>query len=117
MRLERVVVGVDGSDNSLAADEPIPVEQHRDEIEARFRGAWTAPLTGIGATVERELRYGPPVPVILGVARERTVDLIVVGSRGVGGHPELLLGSTSSQISQLAECPVVIIPPLSRRRP
>jgi nucleotide-binding universal stress UspA family protein len=56
------------------------------------------------------LRDGNPVSVILAVADEEAVDLIVVGSRGLGGYPELLLGSTSTQIAQRSSRPVVIVP-------
>jgi len=37
-------------------------------------------------------------------------DLLVVGSLGVGGLTRLLMGSVSSQVTHLANCPVVVIP-------
>jgi len=37
-------------------------------------------------------------------------DLLVVGSRGLGGFRGLLLGSVSQQCASRAPCPVVIIP-------
>lgn len=37
-------------------------------------------------------------------------DLLVVGSRGLGGFRGLLLGSVSNQCASHAPCPVVIIP-------
>jgi nucleotide-binding universal stress UspA family protein len=51
---------------------------------------------------------GLPSEVLLDAAGD--ADMIVVGSRGAGGFKRLLMGSVSSQVSQHAHCPVVVIP-------
>ena len=38
-------------------------------------------------------------------------DMIVLGSRGMGGFSRLLMGSVASQVAQHAPCPVVIVRP------
>jgi nucleotide-binding universal stress UspA family protein len=45
----------------------------------------------------------------------KNADLVVVGSRGLGGLKGLLLGSTSHHIAQHATCAVVVIPPAQPR--
>ena len=37
------------------------------------------------------------------------IDLIVMGSRGLGGFKKLLLGSVASGVSQHSKCPVLIV--------
>jgi nucleotide-binding universal stress UspA family protein len=39
----------------------------------------------------------------------RDADLLVIGSRGLGGFRDLLLGSVSEQCANQAACPVVIV--------
>lgn len=54
-------------------------------------------------------RGGHPAHQLLEAARG--ADMIVLGSRGAGGFARLLTGSVSTQVSQHARCPVVIVPP------
>lgn len=62
---------------------------------------------GITYTMRRE--RGHPVDRIVSVAQEEKVDLIVLGSRGLGGFDRLLLGSVSEGVLHHAHCPVLIV--------
>lgn len=88
----------------------VPAAARRAEIEQIFREEWCAPLESAGVRRRELLVDGPPAMVLLRVADEQGVDLIVVGSRGMGGFPELQLGSTSTQVVQHAKVPVTVIP-------
>jgi nucleotide-binding universal stress UspA family protein len=54
--------------------------------------------------VEVKTALGDAAEEVVEFASERNADLIVCGSRGLGGLKKLLLGSTSHKIAQLAEC-------------
>lgn len=56
--------------------------------------------------------HGQPAEVL--VQESRDADLLVVGSRGLGGFRSLLLGSVGQQVAHHATCPVVIVPPEER---
>ena len=62
---------------------------------------------GVKATARAEM--GQPVDVILSVAEEEKADLIVLGSRGLGGFQRLMLGSVSDGVLHHAHCPVLIV--------
>ena len=56
--------------------------------------------------------HGFPVEELVNASKD--ADIVVLGSRGVGGFTRLLLGSTAGQVVQHAHCPVLIIPPEDR---
>jgi nucleotide-binding universal stress UspA family protein len=75
-----------------------------------------AALEGIDADdieVEGDVVKGKVVRVLVEAAND--ADILVVGSRGLGGFTGLLLGSVSQQCAHHAPCPLVIVPPSSAR--
>jgi len=46
---------------------------------------------------------------ILEIAKEGNFDMIVMGSHGLSGFKEFLLGSVSNQVVHKATCPVLIV--------
>jgi nucleotide-binding universal stress UspA family protein len=60
-----------------------------------------------GIEIETRTVEGQAADVLVRAARD--ADLLVVGSRGMGGFRELLLGSVSQQCAHHAICPVVIV--------
>jgi nucleotide-binding universal stress UspA family protein len=67
------------------------------------------PFAQEGIKVKLRAEMGQPVDVILSVADEEKADVIVLGSRGLGGFQRLMLGSVSDGVLHHALCPVLIV--------
>lgn len=53
---------------------------------------------------------GPVANEILKFAKQRNIELIIIGSRGLSGLSKIMaLGSVSRRISEMAPCPVMIV--------
>ncbi len=61
------------------------------------------------SSVEEELLEGPEAEAILTVASIREVDLIVMGTRGMGSLEGMLFGSVSNKVVHQAPCSVLIV--------
>ncbi len=56
------------------------------------------------------LAEGHPANTIVKVAREEKFDMVVMGSRGLGGLKKIFLGSVSNAVAQEAkDCTVIIV--------
>lgn len=63
---------------------------------------------GVGQ-VSAFIKAGQPARTIVGMAKEKNCDLIVVGSRGMGATENYLLGSVSHKVTGIADCPVLVV--------
>lgn len=61
--------------------------------------------------VKREVSQGRAVDTLIDLARD--AQLLVVGTRGLGGFRGMLLGSTSRALLHAAPCPVMVVRPES----
>ena len=94
----------------------VPVQYHRDyelykkSLEESLEEAEkeTKELYP-GLKVEAVLAEGRPSKMISDEAKSRSVDLIVVGSRGLGGISRWILGSTSRQLVDLCTKPILVV--------
>jgi nucleotide-binding universal stress UspA family protein len=87
----------------------LEVEDLRQAGLERLEQEVAAATSETGVDVPRELRVVESAAAQALLAAAEQADLLVVGSRGRGGFTGLLLGSVSSQCSQHAPCPVVIV--------
>ena len=72
----------------------------RSRTRARDRGV---------RSVQTVLEDGDPASTIIRLAKGLHVDMLFLGSRGLGGAKSLLMGSVSHKVAHLAECTCVSV--------
>lgn len=91
-----------------------PVFRDRDQLEKEAMELLDQTVTkavGSGPSVDivQEIDEGSPADRLVRAAAAADAELLVVGSRGLGGFRSLLLGSVSQQLAHHAPCPLVIV--------
>jgi len=62
-----------------------------------------------GVQAEQVIRHGTPYGEIANLARERDVDLVVIGRVGCRGARCALVGSVAERVIEYAHCPVLVV--------
>lgn len=62
-----------------------------------------------GLKIASRLRWGRPGKAIVSEAEEGDFDLVVIGSRGLGGLAGLVLGSVSQHVVNESKVPVLVV--------
>ncbi len=73
---------------------------HEAEVRAKSGGA---------KEVQTAIGSGDPASSVIGFAKRRNIDTIVVGTRGLGKFKEILMGSVSRKIANSAETNCFIV--------
>lgn len=70
---------------------------------------------GLNGDTDRRVEVGSRSNELARVAAEEAASLIVLGSRGTGWWPSRRPSRLAATLSATADCPVVVVPPPSRR--
>ena len=62
-----------------------------------------------GLTIQTEILHGHPAESIVRYAVNRKADLIVMGTRGLGGFKNLVIGSVAQKVMTYSKVPVTIM--------
>jgi len=122
--LHVVYVGKDAYSETLAypestdpgwveGEDPVLIKelgQQYEQMARRILDAEVEKVLAVGGTVaQAHLRMGTAATEITDLAEEMSLELVVVGSRGLGGTRRALVGSVSDAVARHAHCPVLIV--------
>ena len=113
----RVVVGFDGSTESVAAIDAVIARAWPAGSEVRVVTAGNAvafaeqqeKLRAAGLSDSEVIRQGDPARVIIHEAEEWGADSIFLGTRNLHGLQHLLRGSVASEVAAEAQCSVEVV--------
>ena len=102
-----------------AAFTPISSQSYREKMENYHKeilseAAKNAKKSSPKIQFTTKLVEGRPADKIVETAKLESFDLIVIGSRGLGGIKEFFLGSVSDRVADEAPCPVLIVKDISQ---
>lgn len=89
---------------------PVPMAEVFQQVSSYARGELarlTAEAAQKGIATRELVVQGKPSAEIVRVAREESVDMIVLGAHGKGVLDKALFGSTTERVVRKAPCPVL----------
>ncbi|GAB5522415.1 MAG: universal stress protein [Roseivirga sp.] len=95
---------VSKAETTLYADITKKVNDHQQQLSQLVAEAQQA-----GLNAQKHLLYNQDYKGILSYARDREVDMIVMGSHGASGFREWLIGSNAQRVVRNAEVPVLVV--------
>jgi nucleotide-binding universal stress UspA family protein len=84
------------------------VDQERSRIDAAVQGL-VRRARAAGARATFLVWEGDPAEAILAASESENIDTIILGSHGRGLLGRLVLGSTSTRVSEQARCRVLVV--------
>jgi nucleotide-binding universal stress UspA family protein len=64
---------------------------------------------GEKVTIRTKVIIGSVTDKIIEFANKEKVDLIIMGTTGIGGFKKIVLGSVARNVSEKAKCPVMLV--------
>ena len=109
-----VVPGVPNLSTGVPPFPPVPMSMYPEELRGSHEKVLSEALKKARKIkpklkVSTKLVEGRPSDKIIEVAKEGKFDIVVMGSRGLGGIKEFFLGSVSDRVADEAACPVLIV--------
>lgn len=95
---------------NLDLNQPLPVQPAESIYDIKKDVIEDFTQRAHGVAVDYELEVGFAVDEIVERSQEPDVDLIVMGTHRNHGFWERLFGSVSSDVTQRADCPVLLVP-------
>ena len=101
---------LESSLSMVRAADPTPPDRALSEFAHEVVRSAAEELEKLGAaSVRTVVKRGHPARTIVAFAKENAIDLIVLGSRGLGDMEGFLLGSVSHKVTRLADCPCLTV--------
>lgn len=102
--------GIEGHGHELLMHYSDLARHFREMVGKRLIASAKQKLSGRKLDlIQMLLADGDPAQTILHLAKDHSVDAIVMGSRGLGDIQGLLMGSISHKVSHLAECTCITV--------
>lgn len=110
----RVIVPMVHPTIEVSTIPPVSVVTYSEELKAQHEKVLSEALKKAkkikpNLKVSTKLVEGRPADKIVETAKKGNFDIIVMGSRGLGGIKEFLLGSVSDRVADEGTCPVLIV--------